>query len=346
MAIHKPDENFDYAGPVSVIIAAKNEEDTLREILPLILEQNYPEFEIIVVNDQSEDETKYVLEEFEAVFAPKLKVVTITDHIYEFSGKKFALTLGIKAAKHAVILLTDADCKPVSNNWISAMASKYKNHDTQIVLGFSPYEKKSGLLNLFIQFDTFYTAIQYLSFALGNNTYMGVGRNLSYRKDLFFKNKGFAPFLKVNSGDDDLFVNHNATATNTAVQLHPDSFMISSPKNSWRSWFQQKKRHMRTGKLYKAKHKNALAYIFLSNWFFYLAVIATCIFVKPFWIGLAVLGLRMILQTAVSFGALKRLQLQRLWPFVPFLDIVYQLIYMPVFGLIGLFSKKNKKASW
>ena len=345
LAVHKPDENFPYASPVSVIIAAKNEEDTLREILPVLLHQDYPEYEIIVINDQSEDETKYVLEEFEAVFAPKLKVVTITDHIYEFSGKKFALTLGIKAAQYPIILLTDADCKPLSDKWISAMASKYKNKETQIVLGFSPYEKKGGLLNVFIQFDTFYTALQYLSFALGNNPYMGVGRNLSYRKDLFFKSKGFAPFLKVNSGDDDLFVNHNATSTNTAVQLHPDSFTLSQPKKSWMAWFHQKKRHMRTGKLYKAKHKNALAYIFFSNWFFYLAVIATCILVKPFWIGLAVLGLRMILQTAVSAPALKRLQMQNFWPFVPFIDIVYQLIYTPVFGLIGLFSSK-KKSGW
>ncbi|RYD80131.1 MAG: glycosyltransferase [Sphingobacteriales bacterium] len=307
----------------------------------MLLSQNYPEYEIIIINDQSEDETKYVLEEYEAVYAPKLKVVTITDHIYEFSGKKFALTLGIKAAQNPIILLTDADCKPVGENWIGAMASPYKNKQTDIVLGFSPYEKKGSLLNLFIQFDTFYTALQYLSFALGNNPYMGVGRNLSYRKELFFKSKGFAPFLKINSGDDDLFVNHNATATNTAVQLNPESFTLSQPKKSWMAWFHQKKRHMRTGKLYKAKHKYALAYIFFSNWFFYLAVIATCILVKPFWIGLAVLGLRMKLQTAISFGAAKRLQMPGLWPFVPFIDIIYQLIYMPIFGLAGMFSRKK-----
>src|SRR5581483_1786901 len=137
------------------------------------------------------------------------------------TGKKFALTMGIKASKNEYLLFTDADCRPASANWITRMAVNF-NRSTEIVLGYSPYQSAGGLLNSFIRFETIRTAINYLSAALAGNPYMGIGRNLAYTKTLFFKNKGFASHMHVMSGDDDLFVNENATAGNTTIEIHPE----------------------------------------------------------------------------------------------------------------------------
>jgi poly-beta-1,6-N-acetyl-D-glucosamine synthase len=327
--------------PVSVIIAARDEARNLKKYIPEIMAQDYPEFEVIVIDDQSIDGTGELLQEMEKEY-PRLKVVTITEHVNEFAGKKLALTLGIKAAQNEILLFTDADCVPVSNQWIRRMASTYADGNTEIVLGFSPYKVKSSLINLFIQYDTFYTALQYFSFALSGMPYMGVGRNLSYRRTLFFKNKGFAPYLKVSSGDDDLFVNHNATNSNVAIQLHQESFVLSKPKKTWGGWINQKRRHLRTGKFYKAKHKYWLSIIWFSNIIFYAGIILVVLFIKPFWIGLAVYGIRLILQVILMYFALKRLRMQRIWYLTPLFDIIYQLLYMPVIGFLGLFTRKRR----
>ena len=172
-----------FNGGVSVIICAKDESENLSKNLPSFLEQDYPTFEVIVVNDQSVDGTKYLLQDLEKKYK-NLKVVTIDDHIISRVGKKFALTIGIKTAQYDYILLSDADCATVSNNWIRKMSASFSEKD--IVLGISPYKKQKGLLNKFIRFDEFIVMIQYLSFALAKIPYMGVGRNLGYKKSLFF----------------------------------------------------------------------------------------------------------------------------------------------------------------
>jgi poly-beta-1,6-N-acetyl-D-glucosamine synthase len=326
---------------LSVVMAARNEEPNLQNNLGLLLTQEYPEFEVIVINDQSEDETKYVLEEFEKKY-PRLKIVNISDNVNDFAGKKLALTLGIKAAKYERVILTDADCRPATRQWLSYMAAGYSKPGTEIVLGFSPYERQGTLLNSFIQFDTFYTALQYFSMAINGTPYMGVGRNLTYDKGLFFKNKGFAPYLKIASGDDDLFINQVANRDNTAVQLHPDSFMVSKPKPTWGPWLRQKLRHMRTGKYYKAAHKRVLGLTWIANVLFYIALILALIFVRPIWIPLSALGVRLLIQLWISFRALKVLKMEFLLPWVPVLDAVFQLLYFPLMSLAGFITRKKR----
>lgn len=327
--------------PVSVIICAKNEEDNLRNYLPAILEQDYPQFEVIVVNDQSEDMTADALKELAAQY-PRLKVITIEPYINEFAGKKFALTLAFKAAKHDVFLLTDADCKPRSSQWLKLMANAYDGKAADIVLGYSPYAVKPGLLNFFIQFDTVYTAMQYLSLAIAGKPYMGVGRNLSYRKALFFDNKGFAPYLKLAPGDDDLFINNNATATNTRIQLCPDSFVESAPETSIYYWFRQKRRHMVTGKYYRRADKTRLGFITLSNFLFYVALIVA-LFDTEILIPVAcIFALRLIIQMVIFYLVLKKLKGLRILPLIPILDILYQVIYLPLMGIIGLFRRRRR----
>jgi glycosyltransferase involved in cell wall biosynthesis len=236
------------AMPVSVIICAKNEDENLTEFLPKILTQDYPAgFEVIVVNDCSYDNTENVIDEFAKIF-PNLRKANIKEDAYYKHGKKFALLVGIKAAANNRLVLTDADCYPASDQWLKEMALGF-GVKKEIVLGYGAYEKQKGLLNKLIRFDAFIIAVQYLSAAIKNKAYMGVGRNLAYNKDTFFNNKGFANHYHVNSGDDDLFVNEAATEQNVAVCVSHNSVTYSKPKTSFRAWRLQKARHITTAPL-------------------------------------------------------------------------------------------------
>ena len=207
--------------PVSVIICAKDEVDNLRKYLPLILDQDYPEFEVIVVNDGSTDETENLLNALKKIY-PKLRSTFVPMGVTNLSTKKLALTLGIKAAKYDWLLLTDADCVPEDKAWIKLMARNF-TQETEFVLGYGAYFNKKGFVNRLITYDTLYIALQYLGFTLAGKPYMGVGRNMAYRKEVFFRQKGFASNLNLRSGDDDLMVNRAAHKTNTRIEIAPES---------------------------------------------------------------------------------------------------------------------------
>ena len=325
LAFHKLVAPRNVSTPVSVIICARNELLNLQEHLHAILSQEYPEFQVVVVNDCSWDESGKYLEEIQPQY-PHLKVVTLNEQEKYRHGKKFALSLGIKAAKYDCLLLTDADCVPVSSNWIKQMVSGYEQ-DTEIIIGYGAYKKSAGLLNKWVRMDTVFNAVQFISLALAHQPYMGVGRNLSYRKSLFFKNKGFASHNHVMSGDDDLFVNETATHSNTRVELHPDSFTASTPRNTFGSWLQQKKRHMSTGKYYKTGDKFRLGLFFMSMFLFYCAL-ATLIITGFTWqIILGTWLLRLLIQMIIFGQCMKKLaEFDIVW-MVPFFDIAVVLLY-------------------
>ncbi len=205
--------------------------------------------EILVVNDNSLDETHYLLEALQQDF-PQLQVVELKQEAKLIPGKKFPLSIGIKSAKHDILLMTDADCIPASEFWIQKMEGGFQE-GTEIVLGYGAYHKRKGWLNKIIRFETFHTAIQYLSYALAGIPYMGVGRNLAYRKEVFFRHKGFSAHNHIPSGDDDLFINRVANRDNTALVLDKEAFTLSIPKKKWGDWWKQKQRHFSTAKYYK-----------------------------------------------------------------------------------------------
>ncbi len=233
---------------VSVIVCARNEAGRLKKFLPLILEQDYPEFELIVVDDASADETTELLAKMAAA-NPRLRFTSIPANGKRLPGKKLALTIGLKAAKYERVLLSDADCYPVSKHWLQLMTAPLKD-DKQIVLGYGAYESGKGLLNKLIRYETTFTAIQYLSWALRGRPYMGVGRNLAYKRSHFFNNKGFSNHYHIPSGDDDLFVNETANRHNTAVVYEPGAHTRSLPAKSFKKWWKQKQRHLAVGKHY------------------------------------------------------------------------------------------------
>lgn len=250
---------------VSVIVAARNEAANLAAFLPSLLEQTYPDFEVIVVNDCSYDESADVLKEMQSRY-PKLKVLTIDEQPKYPTGKKFALTMGIKAAKNEVLLFTDADCKPLSQHWIEKMQRQYVGK-TEIVLGRVQQAARPGLLNALIRYDSLYTALQFFGHAIARRAYMGSGGNLSYLRTLFFFHKGFVSHIKHHSGDDSLFVNAAATADNVRISLDPDTFTITVPKSSWKALFQQKTRHLSSSKFYKKTDKFWMGFVGTMHWY-------------------------------------------------------------------------------
>lgn len=325
--------------PVSVVIAARNESNNLQEFLESILIQDYPEYEVVVVNDCSYDNSSDVLKGYQARF-PHLKVVELEEDDKYKHGKKFALTLGYKAAKYEHLLLTDADCMAVSKNWIRSMQAQFTD-GKEIVIGHSPYIKTKGFLNAFSRFETFFTAFQYISFSLRKNTYMGVGRNLAYTKTLFFKNKGFASHMHILSGDDDLFVNENATKTNVSVCIEPDSFIYTPSKTTWTDYYIQKLRHLHVGVEYKRSHTISLSLISGSALLFWISLVIAFVFQLPIEISLGFLMAKLIVSGIFYFPAMKKLGVKDLFPFYPILEILYFLI-IPFWALVSLIIKPKK----
>ena len=331
IAFYKPEQKIQsQQHPVSVIICSRDEDENLARNLPGILVQQYPStFEVVAVNDNSVDDSKYILQELKRTFK-LLNVVELTHEAKLISGKKYPLSIGIREAKHEVLLLTDADCVPSSEYWIQKMQDAYTG-DIEIVLGYGAYHKTSGILNKLIRFETFHTAMQYLSYALAGIPYMGVGRNLSYKKDLFLRNKGFSSINHIPGGDDDLFINKVATKKNTAVVIDPDAVTRSIPKTTWGSWLKQKARHYTTAKYYKPKHKFLLGLYFITQFIFYPLLVASAILFD--WrLSAGLLGIRLLVQGFIFYKAMRKMDEKDLWPWFFFLDLwmfLYYIIFVP-----------------
>ena len=323
--------------PVSIIVAARDEYENLQKLIPALLEQDYPSYEIIIVDDKSGDTTYDLLLEAQAQH-DILKLVRINTTPEHLNSKKYALTLGIKAAQYETVLLTDADCVPLSKNWIAEMQKHYQS-GKEIVLGLSQYEKRKGLLNSLIRYETFYVAVQYISMAIWGKPYMGVGRNLSYHKQLFFNNKGFHSHRNTTGGDDDLFISEVAKGKNTAVAFSHDAQTISVPKDSWRAWFKQKVRHLSVSRSYKKSDKFILGLLNLSHTNSYLFLVFGYLAqVNPWVLGIGY-AVRLISLLVLFFIIQRKIKQDIALYLVPLFDILY--IFYYIFVSIKAYSTKS-----
>ena len=325
--------------PVSVLICAKNEVKSLKKSLPFFLNQTYPNFELVLINDCSRDKTLDLLEKFQKEFPNKIKIVDVKENEQFWGSKKYALTLGIKAASFEHLLFTDADCKPISENWITEMTQNFGSHE--VILGYGAYQKvKNSFLNKLIRFETLLTAIQYFSYAKIGIPYMGVGRNLAYTKSLFFSVNGFAEHMKIMSGDDDLFINQVATKQNLSTCFTANSFTESIPKKSFNEWIQQKRRHVSTAAHYKPLHKFLLGLFYSSQLLFYLLSIILLAFLFNWIYVVTLIFMRFLTQNLVIGFSSKKLNENDLVVLTPFLEIF--LIFIQLFIFIkNLISKPN-----
>ncbi|GAB1309694.1 glycosyltransferase [Urechidicola sp. KH5] len=317
--------------PVSVIICAQNEARNITEFLPKIIEQNYGTFEIVLVNDRSFDTTLEIMKDFQLKYQKIIKIINIEETKDSWSGKKYALTLGIKAATYEHLLFIDADCYPLSKDWIQE--SMYHLKEKSLVLGYGAYKTiKNSLLNKMIRFETVLTAIQYFSFANIGLPYMGVGRNIGYTKSLFFENNGFSDHIHLKSGDDDLFVNQVATKENFAINTGFNSFTVSQPNTSFKSWIRQKRRHVSTATHYKIKHQYLLGLFYVSQISFWLATILALIFNQTTPIIFSLIGIRFLLSYIVFGRSFKMFHEKGLLLFAPFLELFLILVQLFIFN--------------
>lgn len=262
--------------PLSVVICARNESENLRRNLPAILKQDYPDFEVIVINDGSTDESEDLLSELEEEY-PNLYHSFTPDSARYISRKKLALTLGIKASKYDWLVFTEADCTPVSDKWLRRIARNF-TPSTDIVLGYSGYERGKGWLHKRVSFDSLFTSLRYLGFALAGKPYMGIGRNLAYRKELFFKVKGFSTHLNMQRGEDDLFINQIANENNTRVETSPDSVIRMQPVERYKDWKEEKVSYMATARFYKGSQRWLLGLETATRLLFYVACLSGIVF--------------------------------------------------------------------
>ncbi len=328
---------------VSVIIAARNEAHNLLDYLPAILDQDYPMFEVIVVDDGSEDNTRDVLDQI-ALHYPRLKRSFVPRQARIISSKKLALSLGIKAARYDYLLFTDADCRPATNKWIQEIMRTFDNNpDNEVVLGYGAYFTSKGLLNRLIQYDTLFNGLHYLGAARCHHPYMGVGRNMAYKKGWFLSNHGFTSILGEMAGDDDLLVNHNAKGKNTAIVTTPDSLTWSVPKQTWKSWWQQKRRHLSVSPRYTLRSRIRLTAEPMTRVAWYaLAVLLLCFGTDIVRMAVGVLLLiRLIIRWTVINLSAKRLGVKKIG-----CDIVIWDILLPLISLLILITPYRKPKHW
>lgn len=326
--------------PVSVVIAARNEYYNLMRNLQAILEQDYPSFEVVLVNDASDDETEDFLKGMVLKY-PHLNVVSIRSELNRHRGKKFPLALGIKAARHEILVLTDADCMPASPQWLRHMVSEFSDK-ISVVLGYGGYSRSKGLLNTLIRWETVHIAMQYFGHALAGQPYMGVGRNLAYRKSLFMQSGGFASHYHLSGGDDDLFVNHQAKGRNTRICVHPDARTLSTSARGWSFWLRQKRRHLSTGFYYRFKHQ-----LLLGLWSFsQLAFPLTAVFlilnqfnILPVAI---LLFLRLMSQLIIFKKSMQKLSEKNLLLFSP----VFEAFFIIFNFLVAVSDVIKRKQQW
>ncbi|MCS6991792.1 MAG: glycosyltransferase [Chitinophagales bacterium] len=323
--------------PLSVIICAHDEVRRLQKNLPAVLEQKYPEFEVIVVNDQSNDDSEIVLMQLQLQY-PHLQVRHIRNQTQHLRGKKYPLTIGMRAARYNHVVLTDADCAPASDHWLRDMAAGFAA-GKDIVLGYAPYRKAPGLLNRFIRFETCFSAMQFLSFALAGFPYMGVGRNLAYRKQIFFDFNIYSKYPSLLSGDDDLLVNQAAHAGNVAVQINPSSFVYSPAKQTYEEFWHQKNRHVSTARYYKLSHKVLLFMQPLTGLMIYVLFAMSWLNASPYAIEATLMFLLWVLVQSTTFRTVARKlceeDLARWLPILYMLTLLYYIKLIP-----GAFFRK------
>ncbi len=325
---------------VSVIICAKNESANLKKNLPFILKQNYPNFEVIIVDDGSDVRLTMNNE--------RLTIITLTKEEKIGLGKKYALQKGVEASKKELILLTDADCQPTSKNWISEMASCV-NDKHKIILGISPYKKENTILNSLIEYETAQTALQYIGFALLKNPYMSVGRNVLYDAALLKSKTWTTQELSIASGDDDLAIQTLATKENTTVCLSKESYTISDAKNRWSAWFKQKLRHYESGSLYKLSHRLLLGsylfsklLMFVSFAYYILSSEHNELKTVRFEYLCCFNLFYMFMITFINFLLHIKLELSKSWYFAVFNDFLYCIFIIT----LGLISQLKPTKNW
>ena len=310
--------------PVSVIIYAKNNIEELKYNLPEVLNQKYPDFEVIIVNDGSVDDTKdYITilkKEYENLYH-----TYIPEEAHSLSRKKLALTIGIKAAKYETVAFSDAYCRPASDGWISAMMRNFTT-DIEIVIGNTSEKSLQKEKWHYLYYRLFFK-LKFFYYALIKKPYMGEGTNLFFQKELFFRNKGFSSHLAIQYGDDDIFTNEIMTRNNTRAEFSAEALMTANYEDGSETIKEIRLRRDFTKRFLKTSAHTFFAFERFSAYMFYITAIITAIWGVYYSINItaiaaAIFLLRYIMQIIVCRNASRTLNTK----VNPFAIIIYDII--------------------
>lgn len=277
--------------PVSVIIVTKDSGKALEENLPMILEQDYPEFEVIVINDKSAGEDDDILKRLSARYT-NLYHSFIPGSARYVSRKKLGIAMGIRASRYEWLVFTEPYCRPMSRQWLKSMAGHF-DEKTDIVLGYSNYLPGHGWFARKITVFGFFHALRYLGSALAGRPYMGIGRNLAYRKSVYEQHKGFADHLQLQRGEDDLFVNAVANKNNTQIAVEAESIVRMPVPPYKRIWYEEQLNLRVTGHYYRGISRLLNSIETLCCALFQLSTLAALVvcILRQWWPGVAVVFL-------------------------------------------------------
>ncbi len=325
------DYNFTEEKPgASIIVYAKNDADYLAQFLPIILNQDYPNFEVIVVNDGSTDATKDLLSDFEMRYSNLYQTFAPED-TRSVSRKKLSVMLGIKAAKYDYIINTNANCQPQTDQWIAAIMRNFtKGVDVVIGHAHPIYKEDRGIGRWFRSFHFLQNCIQYLVYAINGKPYRGTNDNLAYRKQTFFNNKGFSHSMNLHYGDDDVFVSEIANEDNTRVELSSDSILIAHYYDVAEAFVNLKLRYDFTSRYLHTTafaQSSFISFIYILD-FLAIAGIIAIDYINPLNYAIAV-GLLLMLtlpQIIIYRKTAKIMQSIRLFFSVPLFSLLYPFI--------------------
>lgn len=324
---------------VSVIVASRNEEKKLPSLIQNLRKQNVGgDFEVIIVNDRSTDNSSEILFDFCNHFK-ELKVLEVNQKPNDWDGKKYALTQGVQKAKGDIVIFTDADCVPTSNNWVEEMVSAF-NKKTEIVIGVGQYAKYATFLNSFIQYETLLTATQYLSLTLWNVHYMAVGRNVAYKRESFLST-GFGELKGHVGGDDDLMINRLANKENAEIVWWKNAQTLTEPKQTIAEYYHQKKRHLKSSTKYKLVNKIVLGCLALSQIVFWGSFVFLIVGNYSIDLILTLFILRIISLNLMLKGIAHKLNFSINPLIFILLDLIHT-IYLFFFGAISWFSNNTQ----
>lgn len=322
--------------PLTVIVYSRNALDDLKILLPLLEVQDYPLYEVVVVDDRSWDGTADFLRAFTKT-TQRIRVVTVNEGDKFIAGKKFALSMGIKAAAYDWLVFTDAHCVPASPAWLKGMQAPAEA-ETEILLGHFAYDKGKGWLNLMLRLDAFFDALAYLSAALRGRPYKGDGRNLAYKKSLFFNGKGFAAHMHLAAGEASLFVHQHARKGNTKIRIHPDTQVWTHAEPTLISYIRENKKRNKAEKSFRRSYGlGRICYRILTGLFWVSGILLLC-FPETRYLTMAVIAGYALVRTLVYAPLFNRLHYSGLKWWLPLLDLM-RIFFILFVAIVTIFVK-------
>lgn len=325
---------------ITVLTCARNEADSLPQLFKALENQSYPAFQWVVVNDESTDGTQAWLQSMSSE-PSRLDVTPIHLKDKALAGKKGAVLAGWEVCKHDIIVSIDADCLPVSEDWLREVV-RAMNGGAEVFIGLGQYKSSSGLLSNLIQLETLQTAMLYLSSARVGRPYMAVGRNWAYRKWASMEEDLLAD-AGILSGDDDLLLQRRKPQK-VAIRWKKEAQTESVPPQSWSSWIAQKRRHASTGMGYPLRDQ---AYLFLfvaAQAGFIFGLFGSILQGAPTGIMALLFGSFLMLEWLLIYPFFRTVGktsvLWKRWYLVPLL-----LLFMFLYGVLGLLKPSKWSSS-